>query len=88
MPQGANPAMDRSLPRGLGRLSHRRFHFEWAEGPGTRLPVIAIGRARLGKPAFFKLEPLYSAAVRPRNRDGAFCANPAEYGEGDPHEPG
>jgi hypothetical protein len=35
MPHGANLAMDRSLPRSLGRLSHRRFHFEWAEGPGT-----------------------------------------------------
>jgi hypothetical protein len=89
MPHGANLAMDHSLPRGLGRLSHRRFHFEWAEGPGT---ATAGDCHRKGpapaSPPFFKLEPLYSAAVRPRNSDGAFCANPAEYGKGDPHEPG
>jgi hypothetical protein len=32
---GPTSPWSRSLPRGLGRLSHRRFHFEWAEGPGT-----------------------------------------------------
>jgi hypothetical protein len=35
MPHGANLAMEPFVTEGLGRLSHRRFHFEWAEGPGT-----------------------------------------------------
>ncbi|PYU19378.1 MAG: hypothetical protein DMG30_24415 [Acidobacteria bacterium] len=61
MPHGANLAMDRSLPRSLGRLSHRRFHFEWAEGPGTATAgdCHRKGPAPASRP-FFKREPLYS----------------------------
>ena len=34
-PHGADLAIEPFVTEGLGRLSHRRFHFEWAEGPGT-----------------------------------------------------